>query len=181
MKKDDKKNENKPVDIKARERDLAFGILLVFICIALIVYSHRMNIQAMEIANAFYYTAPGFLILILAIGILLMAIYLIVNSIREGATLKWLLPRNLAKRFKEGKALQTFLVFLYLFIYMVFLWGNIPYTRIRVPFWLNTMIFMNLIMFTFKVTKPWKIVVISIITSFTVYFIFSSLIHVPLP
>ena len=166
---------------EARERDLLFGILLVIGSIALGIYAHSISTQAMAIMDAEYFTAPGFTILIIAIGLFAMAIYLINNALHQGADLKWLHPKRFLQRLKEGRASQTFIVFFYLYLYMVVLWENIPFTRIRIPFWLNTMIFMNLIMFTFKVTKPRNILIISIITSFSVHFVFNNLIGVQLP
>jgi|GEM_PF-1493846 len=166
---------------EARERDLLFGILLLVGSIAVGIYGHIISMQAIAIMDARYFTAPGFSLLLIAIGLFAMAIYLINNAVKEGANLKWLLPKRLLARFKEGHAFQTFIVFFYLFLYMVVLWDTIPFTKIRIPFWLNTMIFMNLIMFTFKVTRPRNIIIISIVTSFSVHFVFNNLIGVQLP
>lgn len=168
-------------ELKARERDLLFGITLAVSSVALCIYAHHISTDAIRIMDARYFTAPGFFILVIGIGLILMSSYLITHAIKHGATLTWLLPRRLILRFKEDRVFQTLLVFFYLYLYMVVLWDRIMFTKIRVPFWLNTMIFMNLVMFTFKVTKPRNILIISVITSFSVFFIFKYLIGVPLP
>jgi len=128
-----------------------------------------------------YYTAPGFLLVVISVGLLVMAMYLMIHARTHGASFAWLLPKNLIPRLKDGRAGTTVLVFFYLFIYMVVLWGNIPFTKIRIPFWLNTMVFMMVLMFTFKATKPRNIILISILTSVSVHFVFKHLIGVALP
>ena len=128
-----------------------------------------------------YYTARGFFLGVLSIGLVAMAIYLIVHAYTHGGTLTWLLPKNLIPRLKIGGAGATILVFFYLYMYMVVLWGNIPYTQIRIPFWLNTMLFMLVLMFTFKVARPRNIILISVLTSVSVHFVFKQLIGVALP
>jgi len=168
-------------EMKARERDLLFGIFLALGSVALCIYAHKISTDAIRIMDARYLTAPGFFLLVIGIGLILMSIYLITHAVKHGATLMWLLPKRLMARFREDKVHQTLLVFFYLYLYMVVLWDTIMFTRIRVPFWLNTMIFMNLVMFTFKVTKPRNILIISVVTSFSVFFVFKYLIGVPLP
>ncbi len=170
-----------PGKIRAAERDLLFGIVVLILSIALVIYAHLLNLSAIEIASARYFTAPGFLLLILGIGLIAMAIELIRVSRRKGATLHWLLPKNLSRRFREDRTSQTIIVFVYLFMYMIGLWENIPFTNIRIPFWLNTLIFMYAIMFTFKVSRPRTILIIGLVTSFAIDFAFRSLIGVPLP
>ena len=175
------KEQTTKVYMKARERDLLFGIVLGISSIALCIYAHKISTDAIRIMDAQYFTAPGFFLLAIGIGLILMSIYLVIHSIKHGATLGWLLPKRLIARFREDKASQTILVFFYLYLYMVVFWDTIMFTKIRIPFWLNTMVFMNLVMFTFRVTKPKNIILISIITSFSVFFVFKYLIGVPLP
>lgn len=167
--------------IRAAERDLLFGSLLIIACIVLAIYAHKMNLEAIRIASARYFTAPGFFILIIAIGIFIMSVYLVMHALKNGGNFRWLIPAKLIARLKADRAIDTVLVFIYLFVYTILLWENIPFTRIKVPFWLNTMIFMNAIMFTFKVAKPVKIVIISAATAIAVHVIFRYLIGVPLP
>jgi len=168
-------------DKKSLERDFVFGILLVLVGVALCIYGNNISLDAMKVMDAQYYTAPGFFIVILGLALFAMAIYMIVNAKKNGATLAWLKPKALLARFKEDRALQTVVVFFYLFLYMVVFWENVPFTRIRIPFWLNTLVFMNLLMFTFKAAKPLSIIIISVATSTSIHFIFENLIGVPLP
>ena len=168
-------------EMKARERDLLFGIVLAIGSVVLCLYAHKISTDAIRVMDASYLTAPGFFVLVIGIGLILMSIYLIVHAVKNGATLGWLLPKRLMARFREDKVLQTLLVFFYLYLYMVVFWDRIMFTRIRVPFGLNTMIFMNLVMFTFKVSRPRTILIISVVTSVSVFFVFKYLIGVPLP
>jgi hypothetical protein len=166
---------------QARERDLVFGSLVIIGSIALGIYANHISQLAIELMDAKYYTAPGFTLLVIAIGLLAMAIYLVINAFKAGARFTFLLPIKLYKRFKDDEAMNTILVFLYLFLYMIVFWENLPFTKIRIPFILNTTAFLSAIMFTFKVTRPRNILLISIITSVVVFVIFDTLIGVPLP
>src|SRR5690554_1950592 len=115
-------NEVLEKDLKARERDLVFGVFLLLNSIALGFYAHNISIKIMRIMDAKYYTAPGFLILIISVGLLIMSVSLIVHSLKSGARFAWLMPRNLIKRFRNDKMWQTIIVFFYLFLYMVVFW-----------------------------------------------------------
>lgn len=168
-------------DLHARERDLLFGIILALSSIALGVYGNTISLKIIAIMDARYYTAAGFLIVIISVALFSMALYLIINARKCGATLAWMKPSLLRERFKNDHALQTFIVFFYLFLYMVVFWENIPFTRIRIPFWLNTMIFMDMLMITFKSAKIRTIIIISAITSCSIHYVFEYLIGIPLP
>ena len=174
--------ERDPEFLRARDRDLLFGIILIAASIALCIYAMKISLDCIRVLDATFYTAPGFLILVIGIMLLACAIYLVVNALKNGGSLRWLNPKKLLKKLKEDKAWYAVLAFFYLFLYMVVLWdAKIPFTRITIPFWANTMIFMLLIMFTFKVARPRTIIIISVVTSLLVFFIFKYLIGVPLP
>ena len=168
--------------LRARNRDLLFGIILIVASIALCIYATKISLDCIRILDASFYTAPGFLILVIGIMLLACAVYLVVNALKNGGSLRWLNPKKLLKQLREDKAWYAVLAFFYLFLYMVVLWdAKIPFTRITIPFWANTMVFMMLIMFTFKVAKPRTIIIMSVVTSLLVFFIFKYLIGVPLP
>ncbi|MBR1919056.1 MAG: tripartite tricarboxylate transporter TctB family protein [Spirochaetales bacterium] len=174
--------ERSPEFLRARDRDLLFGVILTAASIALCIYAIRISSACMRILDATFYTAPGFLILIIGIMLLACAVYLIVNALRKGGSFRWLIPSRLWKQLRDDKAHYAVLAFFYLYLYMVLLWdAKIPFTRITFPFWANTMLFMMLIMFTFKVARPRTIIIMSVVTSILVYVTFKFMIGVPLP
>jgi hypothetical protein len=166
---------------KSRERDYLFSWILILGSLALIVYANLISFRAMQLMGASYYTAPGFAIMFISIGLLVMGIYLMLVSRKRGATLTWLLPGRLVKRLKEDQFDKTLLIFSYLGLYMVVFFDRIPFTRIRVPFWLSTFVFLYVTLRSFKAAGHKASLAISILTAGLVYYIFRYLIGVPLP
>lgn len=166
---------------KGRERDYLFSWTLIFGSLALIVYANMISFKAIQLMGASYYTAPGFAVMFIGIGLLVMGIYLMLVSRKNGATLSWLLPGRLWKRLREDQFGKTLVIFTYLWLYMVVFFERIPFTRIRVPFWLSTFLFLYVTLRSFKAAGRKASLAISIVTAGLVYYIFRYLIGVPLP
>lgn len=176
------KNEKVDHEIKTkRDKDLLFGIILIICNIFLIIYAVRISLDAMRIVDCKYYTAPGLPLLIIGVLLIILAVSLIITSLKQGADLKFILPDNLNKMLKEKQLWQTLSVFSYLFIYIFVLWDKIPYTNIHIPFWLSTFIFLNLMMITFKATSIINSIIISLAVANIIDYLFSVLAKVPLP
>ncbi len=169
-------------DLKIRrDRDLFFAILLVAGSIALIFYSFRISLHAMETTDAHFYTAPGFSVMFVGICLFILAIVLFFTAIKAGAGLSWLAPMKVFYRLRQRPALATVLIFAYLYFYMVLLWESVPYLNVHVPYWLNTFIFLLLMMFSFKAAKPLYIILISALTAGFMEFVFKYMANIPLP
>jgi hypothetical protein len=166
---------------KMKDWDILFSLIMILACVALIVYSLMISFDAMKATDAVFYTAPGFAPLLIGIIILCLAIILLVEGIKNGGSLGWLLPANLVKIYTSRSFRDTFLVFLYLFLYMWLFWERIPFTRIRVPFWLGTFLFLVGMMTTFKAAKLKTILVISAVASFIIQISFGYFAGIPLP
>ncbi|MFQ3620081.1 MAG: hypothetical protein SNJ78_03945 [Spirochaetales bacterium] len=166
---------------KMKEWDFLFAILLFIASLSLIVYSILISLEAMRLTDAVFYTAPGFSTFVIGVILAFLAILLWMEAFRKGGNLYWLRWSNLKTIYLSRQFLDTFLVFLYLCLYMWVFWETVPFTRIRVPFWLSTFLFLFAMMKTFKATSTGKIVVISIVTSATAQFFFGYLAGIPLP
>ncbi len=166
---------------KTKDWDVLFSILLFLSSIALIVYSVGISLEAMQKTDAVFYTAPGFSTFI--IGVVLSVLSVLQGTIawKKGGTLRWLALSNLKSIFLSRTFLDTFLVFLYLCLYMWVFWETIPFTRIRVPFWLSTFLFLFGMMKTFRATTTKRILIISMVTTAVVQISFGYLMGIPLP
>ena len=165
--------------IGMRDKDFLFSIILMVMSLGLIVYALSISVQAMKTLDINFYTSPGFSILVVAVCILLLSITLLINALKNQASLKWLGQTLKIATSKSARSSQ--LVFLYLFLYMVAFWEYVPGTRIHIPFWMTTFIFLIAMMTTFKATKLKTIVVISAITTLIVEIAFKHLAQIPLP
>ena len=164
-----------------RDKDVLFSMILMLGGCSLIVYSLIISFEAMEAVGAKFYTAPGFPIMVVGGCLFILSVSLLVTALKQGGNLLWLAPKKLAKNFKSKSCRQTITVFFYLYLYMCLFWEKIPWLNVRVPFWLTTFIFLNLMMITFRAARIRNILIISAIVSFLVVFFFSFLGRIPLP
>lgn len=174
-------NGEKKIPDKMKDWDVLFSILLFLASLALILYSVQISLAAMRITDAVFYTAPGFSTFVIGLVLLILSIVLGMNAVRQGGSLRWLSWMNLKKIYLSHEFGQTFLVFLYLCLYMWVFWETIPFTRIKVPFWLSTFLFLFGMMKTFRATTTKKAIAISVVTTGVVQFFFGYLAGIPLP
>jgi len=170
---------NKPEAIK--HWDVLFSLILFISSLALIVYSIKISLEAMQKTDAVFYTAPGFSTFVIGIVLSVLSISQGIIAWKKGGNLRWLALSNLKKIYLSRQFLDTFLVFLYLCLYMWVFWETIPFTHIRVPFWLSTFLFLFGMMKTFRATTTKRILSISIVTTAVVQVAFGYLMGIPLP
>jgi hypothetical protein len=164
-----------------RDRDVLFSLLLIAGSVGLIVYALRLSLEAMRAVGATFYDAPGFSILVLAGGLLVLSAALLVTALRQDGGLGWLAPSRWKGLGVDRSSRKTFVVFAYLFLYMFSFGRPIPWTRVTVPFWLSTSLFLMLTMATFRAASLRWIVVISGLGTLSVYLIFGVFAKIPLP
>jgi len=164
-----------------RNRDVLFALLLIAGSVGLILYSLGLSLQAMKTVNATFYDAPGFSILVIASGLLVLSVVLLVTALRQGGGLRWLAPRHLKGLYINGSSLKTAVVFVYLFLYMFSFGRPLPFTQVTIPFWASTSLFLAGMMVTFRAASLRAIVVISGLCTLSVYLIFGVLARIPLP
>jgi len=164
-----------------RDKDVLTALLLIGGSIALIAYSLSISLRAMRVAGAEFYTAPGFFLLWIATALLVLSAALLAAALRQGGDLRWLAPRRLLQIARNKAFVQTWIVFIYLYLYMCFFWERVPWLGWRVPFWLSSFVFMAAMMATFSRKKAIPILAISAIAAAAIDFAFRHLAMTPLP
>jgi len=164
-----------------KDWDVLFSIILFIASGALILYSVQISLQAMRITDAVFYTAPGFATFVIGIALSVLSVALGLSALRKGGSLKWMTWDYLKTVYTSRKFKETFLVFLYLCLYMWVFWDTVPFTRIRVPFWLSTFLFLFGMMKTFKAATTKTILLVSAVTTALVQLFFGYFVGIPLP
>jgi hypothetical protein len=119
------------------------------------------------------YSNPGFVPFLLAFALLLMNIYLLVRSLkRQGHFIR--VSRNGLELFLNSEKVHRFFICLGLFVLYYLLLG-------RIPFILNTALYLLLSILIFQGARWWVGFIVSGSVSFLVYLIFSRVFLIPLP
>lgn len=168
-------------NLKMRDKDVLFSLVLIVSSVSLIVYSLNLSIRAMRTVDATFYDAPGFSMLVISAGLLVLSLALLVVALKQGGTLRWLAPRQIRDVLWNRSTLKTLAVFVYLFLYMIGFGQTIPGTHVVIPFWLATFVFLILMMITFKATSIGYVIVISGLCTLITYLVFSYFVKIPLP
>ena len=167
--------------VKMRDRDLLFSGLLILGSIGLILYALSISLQAMKRVNATFYDAPGFSMIVVGCGLLILGCALLKTALSQGGTLQWLKPRHWRRSIRTRSNLKTVVVFVYLFLYMFGLGEPIPGTGVVIPFWILTFVFLVAMMATFRAAHIGTIVITSGLCILLVTVIFGWFAKVPLP
>ena len=135
----------------------------------------------MRTVDATFYDAPGFSMLVISAGLLVLSLALLVVALKQGGTLRWLALRQIRAELWNRSTLKTLAVFVYLYLYMIGFGQTIPGTHIVIPFWLTTFVFLVLMMITFKAASIGYVVIISGLCTLMTYLIFGYFVKIPLP
>lgn len=152
--------------------DFVTSIGLMILSLVMIVDSYRMGV---DVGGALY-ASPGMLPMVLALLLLLTSAMLLRRSIRNGSA-----GRNLVgfvawfdafrrSRMAREMMLGALILALYTFVMAP-----------RLPFWLSTSIFMMLTMAILKATSLIKNLLITALVVGSIYGVFQTIFHVPLP
>jgi hypothetical protein len=152
--------------------DFVTSIGLMILSLVMIVDSYRM---ARDVGGALY-ASPGMLPMVLAILLLLTSAMLLRRSIRSSGVgknvtgfLSWFDGFR-----KSGMAREMMLGALILALYTFLL-------APRLPFWMSTSIFMIFVMAVLKATSILKNILITALVVGSIYGVFQTIFHVPLP
>jgi hypothetical protein len=166
---------------RMRDKDVLFSLVLIAGSVAVISYALSISFEAMRVMQAEFYTAPGFFVLVVGAGLLLLSVSLLVTALRQGGSLRWVNPANLLAMAKRKSSRQTAAVFAYLFLYMCLFWERTPVLGLRVPFWLGTFVFLALLTLTFN-RKHWPAILLGCAAATAIIDLsFRLLVRVPLP
>jgi putative tricarboxylic transport membrane protein len=119
------------------------------------------------------YSNPGFTPFLLALSLLLMSIYLLNRSLKSQGSRIHLTGEMVNFFFKSSKV-RRFLICMGLFILYYVLLG-------RIPFILDTSLYLFLAIMIFRRGKWYSALLISVATSIAVYLVFLRIFLVPLP
>ena len=152
--------------------DFVTGIFLMILSVVMIVDSYRMGV---DVGGALY-ASPGMLPMVLAILLLLTSAMLLRRSVQQNG-----FAQNFADFLawfnafrKSGTTREMLLGALLLALYTFVL-------APRVPFWMSTSIFMIAVMAILKATSIIKNILITALVVGSVYGVFQTIFHVPLP
>lgn len=165
----------------SRAADLGFSLLLIPVSLFLAWYALRISSPAIERGDATFYTAPGFLILVVSLLILVLTVFQTRRLVRGKPPIHPVNLKEIWAILTSRRSLKPCLVFTYLGIYMWVCWGNIPGTTIRIPFWLGSFLFMSAMMLSFRASGWIRILIISLLFSILIDTVFRHVVEVPLP
>jgi len=151
--------------------DFITSILLILISFFIMIYVLFAFPRFPEWGGL--YSNPGFTPFLFGFTFLLMNIYLLIRSLkRQGNQIR--ISREDLELFLNSKKVHRFFICLGLFVFYYLLLG-------RIPFILDTALYLLLSILIFKGSRWWVGFIISGSISFVVYLIFSRVFLIPLP
>ncbi len=152
--------------------DFITSIALMLLAVVMIVDCYRMGV---DVGGAMY-ASPGMLPMLLAVLLLFTGFLLFKRSIREnGVARNFADFRAWSGTFVSSKVAREML--LGGVVLAIYTFALVP----RLPFWLSTSIFMIALMAILKATSIIKSVLITVLVVGSLYGVFQTIFHVPLP
>ncbi len=152
---------------------ILFSFFLILVGLYVIFNSVRYSMPLIKAGDATYVDAPGFSPVVCGGLLIILSLYVAYGSWKRGGTLRYFFSAEMFAALKSKEALTFYKVFTLMFLYGFVLLPSLPY-------WLSTILFMLAFMITFKYFT-WKAVAVSVLTSFTLYYVFGTLFSVALP
>lgn len=152
---------------------ILFSFFLILVGIFIIVNAVRFSTPLIESGDATYLDAPGFSPILCGALLVILSSYVAYGSWKRGGTVRYFFSAEMIAALKSNEALTVYKVFALMFLYGFVLLPHLPY-------WLSTILFMLAFMITFKYFT-WKAVVVSIVTSLSLFYVFGTLFSVTLP
>ncbi len=158
-----------------RKADVISSIILIILGIYVIKEALKMPATGLPgTVEQEFYLAPGFFPIIVAIVLIIMGLFLLINGIRSGGRISKDDLRKFVKIFTSKNAIRSIVITALIIIYTIILLGRIPF------FW-ATFIFLAGSMFFLKAGSWWSILLISTIGSLIIQYCFGTLARIPLP
>jgi hypothetical protein len=151
--------------------DFVTSIFLIFFSLLIMIYTVFKFPRYQEWGGI--YSNPGYVPFLLGLALFLMSSYLLIRSLRRQGHLVRISREGLALFFRSAVAIRFFICF-GLFILYYALLG-------RIPFIINTALYLFLSIMIFGRGKWYIALIISAATSLAVYLIFIKIFLVPLP
>jgi hypothetical protein len=145
---------------------------IVMICAGLFILAVTLHFPRFPEWGGIY-SNPGFTPFLLVFALIGMYLYMLVRSLRRGGN-RVRLTGEMVKKFFQSALVKRYFLCLGLFALYYLLLG-------RIPFLLDTTLYLFFTMLIFGGGRWLRALVISVATSFTVYLIFLRIFLVPLP
>jgi hypothetical protein len=121
-----------------------------------------------------FYIAPGFLPTIVAVILMIMGLFLLINGLKSGGKISKKDIINIIQVIKSENFVKSVIMVALIIIYTFILIGRLPF------FW-ATFIFLTISMLFLRATSWWRIILISAVASLVITYSFGTLARIPLP
>lgn len=159
-----------------RRNDLIASLIVLGLSIFILVDSIRMifftDLPGVKLHG--WFVAPGFLPLILSVGLIVMSLIILSIALKESDKIKFPGWEKVLNLFKSKDKLIMVAEIGLLFSYAFVLIGNIHFA-------LASFIYLFLAMFIVRATSWYKILIISGVVAIAITYLFGNLFKVPLP
>lgn len=160
------------MDNNKRMKDFLSSIVIFFVALFVIVESYKIYVKAGKL----FYLSPALIPMMLGVMLMILSLLLFATSLKDGgvaarnAEIKAFLKSVKEDPNSVRMLIGVVLMALYTFVLMEFL-----------PFWLATFLFMLILMYFLEAGSLVKIMVISVVFTAVVIFLFQICFRVPLP
>ena len=159
-----------------RKSDIVFGILLVAVSSLFLYLSVTMPTEGLKARNRaeLVYTAPGVVPSLICIVLIILGIFLIIGTLREGARLK---KTDFSAVLHWCVSKESQRMWMIIGIFAVYIFVMIG----RLPYMVSNFLFLTGFMVCFNAAKLWKILFISAFTTAIIVYSFGEFMGIPLP
>jgi len=158
-----------------RKADVIFSIILICLSIYILIESLRMPVTGLKgTVEQEFYIAPGFLPAIIAVILMIMGLFILINGLRSGGKISKKDIINIIQVIKSENFVKSVIMVALIIIYTFILIGRLPF------FW-ATFIFLTISMLFLRATSWWRIILISAVASLIITYSFGTLARIPLP
>lgn len=168
---------------KQNKYDLIFSTILVIISIAILVYGIFI-FKTMKLGKGIaFYSSPALFPVFIGSVLLMLSLLLVKKTFRyrninivDISSFKNSNLKTILSNYRQSEPIRFIIELLLIAIYVFILIGNLP-------FYIATFIFLffNMIIFRENGFAVWKLLIISIIFSVLISFMFSKVANIPLP
>lgn len=153
-------------------KDFVSSIVMLVLAVYVLVESYKIYMKAGKLM----YLSPGLIPMMLGAILLVLSVVLLASSLKEGGAGARIGEfKAWAKEMKEDKnTMRMFIGVVLMGLYTFVMLGMLP-------FWLATFLFMLLLMYFLEAGSLVKIVLISVLVTGLVIFLFQVCFRVPLP
>lgn len=156
-----------------RSADILSSGIFILLGLGICINSFGMIRDNPDVQGRIYASA-GLMPLVFGILLIVTSTVVLIHGIREGGDLKLFAPSSIWKGMKSNTGITILFIYSWLAVYVFILLKVLPY-------FISTLVFMVVFMFRFYSRRPAVVLIVSIIVSAAVTYVFGSVINIPLP